>query len=93
MKFLEKICFYLTRSWIDIFVIVKTNRIDGSRLVLGLFHNSSIDPPTFVLERLLSLVKRALMANSVFFKTLSKSIYTSNMIKGGGQGGLKRKNY
>ena len=33
------------------------------------------------------------MANSVFFKTLSKSIYTSNMIKGGGQGGLKRKNY
>ena len=39
------------------------------------------------------LVKRALMANSVFFKTFSKSIYTSNMIKGGGQGGLKRKNY
>ena len=36
--------------------------------------------------------KRALIANSVFFKTLSKSIYTSNMIKGGGQGGLKRKN-
>ena len=33
------------------------------------------------------------MANSVFFKTLSKSINTSNMIKGGGQGGLKRKNY
>ena len=31
------------------------------------------------------------MANSVFFKTLSKSVYTSNMIKGGGQGGLKRK--
>ena len=28
------------------------------------------------------------MANSVFFKTLSKSIYTSNMIKGGG---LKQK--
>ena len=28
----------------------------------------------------------ALIANSVFFKTLSKSIYTSNMIKGGGQG-------
>ena len=37
---------------------------------------------------MLSLVKRALVANSV-----SKSIYTSNMIKGGGQGGLKRKNY
>ena len=33
------------------------------------------------------------MANSVFFKTLFKSIYISNMIKGGGQGGLKRKNY
>ena len=44
-------------------------------------------------ERLLSLVKRALIANSIFFKTLSKSIYTSNMIKGGGQGVLKRKNY
>ena len=51
------------------------------------------NPPTFVLERLLSLVKRALIANSVFFKTLSKSIYTSNMIKGTGQGGLKRQNY
>ena len=36
---------------------------------------------------------RAMIANSVFFKTLSKSIYTSNMIKAGGQGGLKRKNY
>ena len=33
------------------------------------------------------------MANNVFFKTFSESIYTSNMIKGGGQGGLKRKNY
>ena len=44
------------------------------------------------MERL-SLVKRALIANSIFFKTLSESIYTSNMIKGGGQGGLKRKNY
>ena len=31
------------------------------------------------------------MANSIFFKTLSKSINTSNMIKGGDQGGLKRK--
>ena len=34
-----------------------------------------------------------LMENSVFFKTLSKGINTSNMIKGGGQGGIKRKNY
>ena len=33
------------------------------------------------------------MANSAFFKTLSKSIYTGNVIKGGGQGGLKRKNF
>ena len=33
------------------------------------------------------------MANSIFFKALSKSIFSSNMIKGGGQGGLKRKNY
>ena len=33
------------------------------------------------------------MANSIFFKILSKSINTSNMIEGGGQGGLKRKNY
>ena len=31
------------------------------------------------------------MANSIFFKTLSKSIYTSSMIKGGGQDGLKRR--
>ena len=49
------------------------------------------DSPAFVLDRLLSLVKGAWIANSVFFKTLSKSIYTSNMIKGGGQCGLKRK--
>ena len=75
MKFLEEICFYLTRSRNNIFVIVKTNvfGIDGGRLVLGLFHISSMlrlfsaeTPPTFVLERL-SLVKRALIANSVFF--------------------------
>ena len=47
-----------------------------------------------VLEKTLFAINaRALIANSVFFKTLSKSIYTSNMIKGGGQGGLKRKNY
>ena len=44
MKFWEEICFYLTRSWLDIFVIVKTNvfGIDGGRLVLGLFHFSSM---------------------------------------------------
>ena len=49
-------------------------------------HRTTQPPP-------LSLVKRALIAYSVFFKTLSKSIYTSNMITAGGQGGLKRKNY
>ena len=43
MKFLEEICFYLTRSRNNIFVIVKTNvfGIDGGRLVLGLFHISA----------------------------------------------------
>ena len=34
---------------------------------------------------------RPLIANKVFFKTLSRSIYTSFIIKGGGQGVLKRK--
>ena len=40
MKVLEQICFYLTRSRNDIFVIAKTNifGIDGGRLVLGLFY-------------------------------------------------------
>ena len=75
MKFLEEICFYLTRLRTHVFVIVKTNvfGIDGGRLVLSLFHFEHVvivfcrDPPTFVLERSLSLVKRALIANSVFF--------------------------
>ena len=51
------------------------------------------NPPTFVLERLLSLVKIALIANRVFFKTLPRSVKTSFMTKGHGQGVLKRKNY
>ena len=38
-------------------------------------------------------VKIALIAKGVFFKTLSRSIYKSCMIKGSGQGVLKRKNY
>ena len=44
MKFLEEICFYQTRSRNNIFVIVTTNVfwIDGGRLVLGLFHISSM---------------------------------------------------
>ena len=49
--------------------------------------------PTFVFKRLLSFVKIALIANRVSFKTLSRSIYTSFMIKGGSQGVLKRRNY
>ena len=51
------------------------------------------DPPTFVLERLLSLVKIALIANRVFFKTLPRSVKMSFMTKGHSQGVLKRKNY
>ena len=43
------------------------------------------DTPTFVLERLLSCVKITLIANRVFLKTWSISIYTSVLIKGGGQ--------
>ena len=50
------------------------------------------DPPTFVLERLLSLVKIALIANGVFLKTLPRSVKTSFMTMGHGQGVLKRKN-
>ena len=50
-------------------------------------------PPTFVLERLLSLVKIALIANTVLFKTLPRNVKTSFMSKGHGQGVLKRKNY
>ena len=42
--------------------------------------------PTFILERLLSLVTIALIANRVFFKTLSRRVNTSFMIWGYGQG-------
>ena len=38
-----------------------------------------------------NFVKTALIANRVFFKTLSRTIYTSFMIKGGGQGVLNAK--
>ena len=38
-------------------------------------------------------VKIALIANRVFFKTLPRSVKTSFMTKGHGQGVLKRKNY
>ena len=39
------------------------------------------------------LVKIALIANRVFLKTLPRSVKTSFMTKGHGQGVLKRKNY
>ena len=81
MKFLLEICFYLTRLRNDIFVIVKTNvfGIDDDMLVLGQFRGFFLTfqhvaivfhrAPTFVLERLLSCVKTALVANRVFHKT------------------------
>ena len=82
-------------------MIVKTNvfgAMEEGRVVLGLFYISSMSrsflqrPPTFVLERL-SLVKIALIANRVFFKNLSRSIYTRLLIRSGGEGVLKCKNY
>ena len=43
MGFLEEICFYLTRSRNNIFVIVKiVFGIDGGWLVLGVCHISSM---------------------------------------------------
>ena len=39
------------------------------------------------------LLQIALIANRVFFKTLPRSVKTSFMTKGHGQGVLKRKNY
>ena len=101
MGFLEEICFYQTRSRNKIFVIVKTNvfGIDGGRLVLGFFTFRACSdcflqrPPYFRFGKIVIFSKQSIDTNSVFFKTLSKSIYTSNMIKSGGQGGLKRKNY
>ena len=42
---------------------------------------------------LLKIVKIALIANRVFFKTLPRSVKTSFMTKGHGQGVLKRKSY
>ena len=42
---------------------------------------------------MLSLLKIALIANRVFFKIMPRSVKTSFMNKGHGQGVLKRKNY
>ena len=61
--------------------------IQISRHILGKLLSRVPDTPYFRLE------KNALIANAVFFKTLSRSIYTRFMIEGGGQGFLKRKNY
>ena len=83
---------------------MKTNvfGIDGGRSILVFFYFEHVaiffcsrDPPpfTFVLERLLFLVKIAETANRVFYKTFSRSIYTSAIINGGGQVVLKRKKY
>ena len=101
MKFSEDICFYLPRSRNEFYVVEKKNSygIDGDRCLLALFKFRACGvcfmqrPPTFVLERLLSLVKIALIANRVFFKTLPRSVKTSFMTKGHGQDVLKRKNY
>ena len=46
-----------------------------------------------IANRVFFLVKIALIANRVFFKTLPRSVKTSFMTKGHGQGVLKRKNY
>ena len=51
----------------------------------------SAQTPYFRFGKIVSLVNRALIANSVFFKTLSRSINTSFMIKGGSQGVLNAK--
>ena len=77
-------------------MIVKTNysRSTSIRFVLHFEHVAIVfcrGPPTFVLEKLLSCVKIALVANRVFFKTLSRNIYTRFMITGSGQGVIKRK--
>ena len=59
-------------------------RYAGIRFVLHLEHVAVVFcryPPTFVLERLVSCVKIALITKRVFIKTLFRSIYGSFMIK------------
>ena len=95
---LREICFYLRRSWNEIFVIVKTIvfRIDGSRFVFFFLHFKHVafvfcsDPLTFDLERLLSCVKIALTANRVYFEPYPE-VFISFMIRGSGEGVLRRK--
>ena len=105
MEFLGEFCFYLIRLWNDIFVMVKVNvfGMDGGRLVLGVFFTFRgffftfracrfcflQRPSTFILERLLSCVKIALIVKRVCFKcfkTLSRSIYTHVIIEGSDKG-------
>ena len=82
-------------------MIVQTNvfgivELVSIRFVLHFEHVVIVlcrDPPTSVLERLLSLVKIALIENRIFFKTLSRSIYTMFLIEDSGKGVQKRKTY
>ena len=99
--FSEDICFYLPRSRNEFYVVVKKNAcgIDESMRVLASFSFQACGvcfmqrPPTFVFERLLSLVKIGLTANRVFLITLPRSVKPSFTTKGHDQGVLKRKNY
>ena len=56
-------------------------------LTTTLNHKTCINTSRQLLKKTLftinAIFTRALIADSVFFKTLSKSMYTSNMIKGG----------
>ena len=67
-------------------------------LTSALNHKTCIKTSGQILEKTLFAInaifsKVALKANRVLFKTLTRSIYTSFMLKGGDQGVLKRKNY
>ena len=79
-------------------MIVKTNvfESDGDRF-LHFEHVAIIfcGTPYFRFGKIVIFSKDSIDSEYVFFlsKTLSRSIYTSFMIKGGGQGVLKRKNY
>ena len=74
---------------------MKAQILGVSKLTTTLKHKTCTNTSEQVLEKTLFAIdtKVALIVNRVFFKTLSRSIYTSYMIKGGGQGVLKRKKY
>ena len=78
------------------------NRYLGSKsfaflntLTTTLIHETYINTFGQVLEKTIFAINATFTSKAIgsFFKTLSRSIYTSVMIKGGGQGVLKRKNY